>query len=272
MVRSSQAREVGEFLRVRRAQLTPADVGLPEAKDRRVPGLRREEVAQLAAISADYYTRIEQGRSTASASVLAALARALRLDADEQAYVYELAGKPAAFPAMLASRTLDVLAWNPIAAALMLDFGEVPIAERNYLRLLFTHPRLRRLYVDWEEVARTSVAYLRMEAAHAPDDPRLAQLVGELSVRDPHFRRWWAGHHVATKRRGTRRFQHPEAGRLELEWDTLTWDADPDQHLIIYTAEPGSPSETALRRLAQARPWEAPGSGAAPVGAGEWSA
>jgi transcriptional regulator with XRE-family HTH domain len=274
-VKTAHANELGAFLRARRAQLTPRSVGLAEdGTPRRVPGLRREEVAQLAAISTDYYTRLEQGRMSASSSVLAALARTLRLNDDQRAYLYELAGKQPAVrprrrsqprarpylerlleqlgdtPAMVASRTLDVLAWNPLAAALLVDFAQIPEHERNFVRLLFTHPGLRARYEDWEEVARGSVAYLRMEAAHDPEDPRLATLVGELSVREPLFRQWWAGHHVAIKRRGTRTFAHPLVGRLTLHWDTLTSDADPDQHLLVYTAERGTPAAAALRTLA----------------------
>lgn len=132
----------------------------------------------------------------------------------------------------------------------MIDFGEVPERDRNFLRLIFTDPRMRNLYPDWEGLARATVAYVRMEAAQNPDDLRLATLVGELSLQDPQFRQWWAGHHVATKRRGTRTFDHPVVGEITLDWDTLTYDADPDQQLIVYTAEPGSPSEQALRILA----------------------
>jgi transcriptional regulator with XRE-family HTH domain len=209
---SSHPAELGEFLKARRAELSPRAVGLTDAGGRRrVPGLRREEVAQLAAISVDYYTRIEQGRLPASASVLAALARALRMDEDQQAYLYELAGKtgipprrraaqrvrPAMqrlldqlteAPAMVLSRRLDILAWNSGAAALYTDFSQIPANRRNYVRLLFTDPGVRSLHADWRDAARTSVASLRMEAARFPDDPDLAALVGELSVQDHDFR------------------------------------------------------------------------------------
>jgi MmyB-like transcription regulator ligand binding domain len=132
----------------------------------------------------------------------------------------------------------------------MIDFGEVAERERNFLRLLFTDPRMRTLYPDWEGLARAVVAYIRMEAARKPDDPRLAELVGDLSIRDPQFRLWWAGTHVAVKRRGTRTYNHPVVGELTLDWDGLTSDAEPDQQVIIFTAEPGSASERALRDLA----------------------
>ena len=242
---------------------------------RRVAGLRREEVAQLAAISTDYYTRLEQGRIRPSAPVLASLARVLGLDDDQRTYLYELAGTKTAAarsrrrapqkvkpylqrvldhvtdaPAIVMTPTHDVLAWNPLAAALMVDFGEVPERERNFMRLLFTDPRLRSLYPDWQGLARAVVSYMRMEAARRPDDPRLAELVGDLSIRDEQFRQWWAGTHVAIKRRGTRTYNHPVVGEITLDWDVLTSDAEPDQQLVIYTAEPCSRSEQALRELA----------------------
>ena len=273
--RDHATNDLAAFLRARRSELIPSDVGLPEGgTQRRVAGLRREEVAQFAAISIDYYTRLEQGRIQPSAPVLASLARVLRLDDDQRTYMYELAGKPAATkprrrasqkvkphmqrildhitdtPAIVMTPIHDILAWNPLAAALMIDFGEVPERERNFLRLIFTDPRMRALYPDWEGLARAVISYIRMEAARKPDDPRLAELVGDLSVRDEQFRQWWAGHHVAFKRRGARTYNHPVVGEITLDWDTLTSDADPEQQLIIYTAQPGSPSEQALRILA----------------------
>lgn len=266
--------ELGEFLKARRGDLSPLDVGLEVAgSPRRVPGLRREEVARLAAISADYYTRIEQGRMTASAPVLMVLARVLHLDEDQQSYVFGLAGKGVprprvtarqkvhpplrrllgdltAVPAIVLGHRMDVLAWNPQAAALITDFARVPVDERNYIRMIFTDPALRSLYRDWETVARTCVATLRMEAAENPQDPLLAMLVGELSVRDPDFRAWWGSHQVAVLGVGTKVFRHPVAGELALDWETLTVATDPHQQLVYWTAQPGSPSHDALRILA----------------------
>src|ERR1700722_19397156 len=267
--------ELGAFLKARRAQLSPPDVGLPETSTRRkVAGLRREEVAQLAVISVDYYTRLEQGRVQASASVLATLARALRLDEDQQAYLFEIAGKTDAAPrrrraaqrirpamrrlldqltltpAIVLGRHLDILAWNPMAVALYTDFGLLPAARRNYVRLLFTDPVVRGMHDEWEHDARDAVAALRMEAAKDPSDPRLAQLVGELSVADPDFRAWWAEHHVNSASSGTKHYQHRTVGSLTLDCDT--WDS-PDgsgQRLMVLTAEPGTPSHDALRILA----------------------
>src|SRR5437667_2937852 len=265
--RDQEQNELGAFLRARRSELSPSDVDLPEGgRQRRVAGLRREEVAQLAAISTDYYTRLEQGRIQPSAPVLASLARVLRLDDDQRTYMYELAGTPAKSrrrapqkvkpylrrvldridaPAMVMTLTHDILAWNPLAAALMVDFGELAERDRNFVRLLFTDPRMRSLYPEWEELARSVVSYIRMEAARQPDDPRLAELVGDLSIRDEQFRQWWAGTHVAVKRRGTRTYNHPVVDEITLDWDPLTSDPDPDQPPIIYTADPGPRSEPA---------------------------
>ena len=285
--RNTDQNELGAFLRTRRSELSPSDVDLPEGgTQRRVAGLRREEIAQLAAISTDYYTRLEQGRIRPSAPVLASLARVLRLDDDQRTYLYEVAGTTAAAaksrrrapqkikphmqrvldhitdtPAIVMTPTHDILAWNPLAAALMVDFGTIPERERNFMRLLFTDPRMRSLYPDWEGLARSVVSYIRMEAARKPDDPRLAELVGDLSIRDEQFRQWWAGTHVAVKRRGTRTYNHPVVGEITLDWDPLTSDADPDQQLIIFTAEPGSRSEQALHELAA---WAADNIGTSP--------
>src|SRR5438046_5928834 len=213
--RDQEQNELGALLRARRSELGPSDVDLPEGgRQRRVAGLRREEVAQLAAISTDYYTRLEQGRIQPSAPVLASLARVLRLDDDQRAYLYELAGTPAKSrrrapqrvkpylrrvldridaPAIVMTPTHDILAWNPLAAALMVDFGEIPERERNFMRLLFTDPRMRSLYPEWEELARSVVSYIRMEAARKPDDPRLPEPGGDLPIRDEPLRQWWVG-------------------------------------------------------------------------------
>lgn len=267
--------ELGTFLKNRRGQLSPSQVGLPEGSGtRRVAGLRREEVATLVGISTDYYTRIEQGRIGVSASVLSGVARALALDEDQRRYLFNLAGKPSAksprparqkvrpqlqrlldelttMPAVVLGARTDVLAWNRLAAAMLLDFSRVPLRQRNYVRILFTDPAMRSLYVDWEQVARTAVAQLRMEAGRNPDDPRLTSLVGELSVQDPQFATWWASQSVASMSTGTKTLDHPRVGRLVLDWDTLSEADDCDQRLVIWTAEPGSATHDALRRLAE---------------------
>lgn len=273
-MKSAPDSHLGAFLRARRAQLTPGECGLPETDSaRRVAGLRREEVARLAAISVDYYTRLEQGRVRASTPVLATLARALRLDEDQERYLYELAGRSEArprrrraaervrpavrrlldqlghAPAIVLGRRLDILAWNPAAAALYTDFAPIPQARRNYVNLLFTNPIMRELHQDWAHDARDAVAALRMGAAEDPDAPDLARLVGELSLQDPDFRTWWAEHRVNSAVYGTKRYRHHLVGDLTLDCDT--W-ADPDgsgQRLMVLTAEPGSPSQDALSIL-----------------------
>jgi len=267
--------ELGAFLKARRGQLSPRDVGLPDAGARRkVAGLRREEVAQLAAISVDYYTRLEQGRVQASAPVLATLSRALRLDNDQQAYLYSIAGKTDArprrrravqqvrpamrrlleqltqTPAIVLGRRMDILAWNPMAAALYIDFGQVPAARRNYVRLLFSDPVIRGMHRQWEHDARDAVAALRMEGANDPGDPDLARLVGELSVADPSFRTWWAERWVNSASYGTKHYRHAAVGDLTLDCDTWHSPDGSGQRLMVLTAEPGTSSHDALRILA----------------------
>lgn len=274
MTSDAHLNELGEFLKARRAELSPRTVGLPDTGGpRRVAGLRREEVAVLAAISTDYYTRLEQGRARAPTPVLATLVRVLHLDDDQRDHLFELAARdeyvprrrPAqqvqqqlrrlldeltATPALVLGRRMDILAWNPLAAALLTDFGQVPEKKRNYARLCFTNPCFRGLHLDWRTIARNCVAELRLEAAQHPGDPELAMLVGELSVVDADFRQWWAGRQVTGLRVGTQRLRHPVAGDLTLDWDSLTCTAAPAQQLVIWTAEPGTPSHDGLRFLA----------------------
>ncbi|WP_338704214.1 helix-turn-helix domain-containing protein (plasmid) [Streptomyces sp. Q6] len=276
MTSHSDPRALGSFLKARRAQLNPRECGLskPDSTARRVAGLRREEVAALAAISVDYYTRLEQGRVRASAPVLATLARALRLDEDQQRYLYELAGRsddrprrrrpvqrvrpamrrllaqlPQA-PALVLGRRLDILAWNTAATALYTDFAAVPAARRNYLRLMFLDPAIRAMHREWEHDARDAVAALRMEAAADTDDPDLATLVGELTIRDTDFRTWWAEHRVNSATYGTKHYRHPLVGDLTLDCDTWAASDGSGQRLMVLTAEADSPSHDALRILA----------------------
>ncbi|MCU1495218.1 MAG: transcriptional regulator [Acidimicrobiaceae bacterium] len=275
----NHAHELGDFLKARRAQLRPQEVGLPDVgSPRKVAGLRREEVAQLAAISVDYLTRLEQGRVQASASVLVTLARALRLDDDQQTYLYQLVGKTPILqrrraaqklrpamrrlldqltetPAIVLGRRMDILAWNAGAAALYTDFGQIPANRRNYVRLLFTHPAVRSLHAEWEHDASTAVAALRMEAANDPDDPELAVLVGELAVQDPDFRTWWATHQVTGTGYGTKHYRHSIVGDLTLDCDTWNSPDGSGQRLMVLSAEPGTHSHEGLRILAS---WAAP--------------
>ena len=271
--------ELGEFLRSRRARLSPASIGVPTSGGaRRVPGLRRAELAQLAGVSVDYYTRLEQGRHlNVSDSVLDAVARALQLDAVERTYLFDLArAKPRGgtrrrtsrpqrvrpgvhrlleslddrSPAIVLGRGMDVLASNRLARALITDFHAMPARERNMVRFVLLDEAARTLYPDWTLVAADTVGVLRLAAGRYPDDPRLTELVGELAMKSPEFRRWWADHHVREKTHGTKRYHHPVVGELTVSYESITFPDDPDQTLCVYTAEPGSPAETALRLLA----------------------
>ncbi|MFD0889453.1 helix-turn-helix domain-containing protein [Streptosporangium algeriense] len=265
-------RELASFLRSRRDRLRPDDYGLPPGR-RRSPGLRRTEVAQLAGISVDYYIRLEQGRSVRpSAPVLAGLARALKLTPDECDYLHRLAFseapapaptvsdrlRPGVYrlleglmpvPAYVISRNMDVLAWNEMGAALVADFGALPRSQRNLLWLLCCDPAARSLYVHWESAARQGVARLRLFAARYPDDQSVVSLVGELSVRSPEFRQWWACYDVQDCGSGRKEFNHPVVGRMSLDWEALLLPDGSDQYLVTYTAPAGSPSQGALDLL-----------------------
>ncbi|MCX5405007.1 helix-turn-helix transcriptional regulator [Streptomyces sp. NBC_00335] len=272
-----QRAELGEFLRSRRARLRPEDVGLPDyGRHRRVPGLRREELAQLAGVSVAYYTRLEQGHGqNVSAEILDAIARALRLDGTERAHLSHLAGpKPRkrrqaprpqqvrpelrtlldamdGVPAYLVGRRQDVIGWNRLAAAVFGDFGKLPAQERNLVRLVFLDPATAELYADWECRACEVVSNLRVYAGQFPDDERLSALVGELSVKNEEFRRLWAAHTVAdNKIHGVKRLRHPLVGDIQLSFETLALPDDPAQFLVTYHAAPGSPSADALSLLA----------------------
>jgi transcriptional regulator with XRE-family HTH domain len=271
--------ELREFLRTRRARLKVDDFEIGgTGRVRRVPGLRREEVAQLAGVSVDYYSRLEQGRHlNVSDEVLDAVARALRLDETERSYLFEIARTNARrtrrrapapvqrvrpgirlmletlddlTPAFVFGRRMDVLAANRLGRALMTDFEALPPRDRNMLRYTFLDESARELFVDWEEVARDNVATLRLDAGRHPDDPLLVELVGELSVKSQEFRRWWADHNVRERTHGTKRYHHPLVGDLTVNYECLALPGDPDQTLCIYTTGAGSASETALRLLA----------------------
>ncbi|WP_338686104.1 helix-turn-helix transcriptional regulator [Streptomyces acidiscabies] len=269
--------ELSEFLRTRRARLKPEDVGLSGyGRHRRVPGLRREELAQLAGVSVAYYTRLEQGNGrNVSAEILDSIARTLRLTEAEHAHLMHLAkpkqhkkkaggGRPQqvrvslhhlltamdGVPAYIIGRRSEILAWNRLAAALFGDWSELPAAERNWARLTFLRPDYRDLFTPWEEKASDIVATLRWEAGCYPDDPRLSALVGELSVKSEEFRRLWAAHDVKQKKNGVKRLNHPLVGELTLSFEGFSLGADPEQTLVTYHAEPDSPSAEGLRLLA----------------------
>ncbi|WP_129789941.1 helix-turn-helix transcriptional regulator [Promicromonospora panici] len=273
--------EVREFLVSRRAKVTPAQVGLPPGLNRRVPGLRRNEVAMLAGVSVEYYTKLERGAiAGASASVLDAIARALQLDDTEHAHLLDLARaadgipssgrlrRPAARSAeprpslewALASITegialvrdarQNVLAVNPLGRAfyspVIGDGGRTP----NLARFQFLDPASRDFYPDWDLFAGMCVAVMRTEAGRNPHDKGLQDLVGELSTMSEVFRGLWAAHDVRSHGAGTKRFRHPVVGEVILSYEELAITAEPGHVLLIYTAEPGSPSADRVKLLA----------------------
>ena len=283
--------EVREFLTTRRARITPEQAGLPSFGTRRVPGLRRSEVATVAGLSVEYYARLERGQiGGASTGVLDALARALQLDETERAHLFDLAraadGVPTSGrsrrrpPSKAASRpslhwTLEaikdgvaivrdhrqnILASNSLGRTfyshLLGDGGRLP----NLARFQFLDPASRDFYPDWDLFAEMCVGIMRTDAGRDPHDRGLQDLVGELSTRSETFRQLWADHNVRSHSTGTKRFNHPVVGELTLAYEELAITAEPGHTLYIYTAEPGSPSAERLRLLAS---WAAPAPSAA---------
>ncbi|MGB8943161.1 MAG: helix-turn-helix transcriptional regulator [Streptomyces sp.] len=261
--------ELGAYLTARRALVTPAEANLTVTGYRRVPGLRREEVAILAGVSADYYVRLEQGRERApSGQVLDALATALRLDEDGRLHLFRLAGigprvraaavadrvEPSLLslmdawphnPAVVYNRAYDVLASNTIADALFHGWAH----SRNLMHVVFTDPAARAFYRDWHGVARNSVAGFRLGHGAAPDDPRVRQVLGELLERSPEFAELWARHDARGKALERKDFEHRDVGPLTLTMQTFDVRAAPGQELVVYHAEAGSPSSEALALL-----------------------
>jgi transcriptional regulator with XRE-family HTH domain len=273
--------ELGDFLRSRRAALRPEEVGItPHPTRRRVTGLRREELAMLAGVSITHYTRLEQGRAiSASDSVLDAIARTLHLTDDEIAHLKDLARPAAArpasrsrraehveasarqllaamseVPALVLDRRNDILAWNRLGHALLAghlapESPDVPGARPNVTRMLFLDEQYRALYPNWNEEAQLAVASLRLVAGAHPDDRRLAELVGQLSVQCDEFASRWVRHPVRTCTSGVKQLCHPLVGTMDLSFENLDIPGTSGQRLIAYTAEPGSPSEAALGLL-----------------------
>lgn len=266
--------EAREFLTSRRAQITPAQVGLPEyGEERRVPGLRREEVAELAGVSVGYYTRLERGGiGGASESVLEAVAKALRLTEVEQEHLFDLARRansssPSAdrhpsssvlepmrrlvesigVPAFVQTPRLDAVAANGLGRALFAPVFEA--REPNFVRFNYLDPRARDFYVDWPLARRTGAAILRREAGRDPLDEELTALIGELSTLSPLFREDWARTDVHEHRTGVKCFVHPDVGRLDLAFQVLETPGDPAHRLVTYSAEPGTEAAEKLAIL-----------------------
>ncbi|AWW43549.1 XRE family transcriptional regulator [Streptomyces sp. AS58] len=261
-----QTAELGEFLRSRRARLQPGDLGIaPDARPRRVAGLRREELSRLAGISTEYYTRLEQGRAgNVSEEILHALAQALRLDRTECAHLMNLASaatgatrrrsperpqrvRPGLWhlletlehvPAFILGRRTDVLAANPLARTVLTDFDALPANQRNYARYLLLDPAAQERCLDWERTAAETVAMLRLDAGRHPHDRQLTTLIGELSVHSQQFPLWWSDHQVRQRTHGHKRYHHPLVGDITFRYECLSPPDDPDQTLCVYTAGP----------------------------------
>jgi transcriptional regulator with XRE-family HTH domain len=268
--------EIREFLTSRRAKITPEQAGIAAYGQRRVPGLRREEVAVLAGVSVDYYTRMERGSlGGVSESVLEALARGLQLDDAERAHLFDLAraAQPTAprprrrakrrvraslhrlidaitAPALVQNGRLDILAANSLGRALYSEIYADPMRPVNHARFVFLSPRAGDFYRDWNRAANDTVAILRTEAGRDPYDRDLSDLVGELSTQSEEFRTRWAAHNVRIHRTGAKEVHHPVVGDLSLTYEMLDVSADSGLAILSYTAEPGSKSAEALDLLA----------------------
>ncbi|WP_078630895.1 helix-turn-helix domain-containing protein [Streptomyces griseoaurantiacus] len=269
--------ELGRYLKARRAQVRPEEVGLPAGAGlRRTPGLRREELAALAGVSVDYYIRLERGRETnPSPAVLDALGRALRLRGDGYERLHELAelasGRVGELPASadhtvrdsvlrmlesvrplpgyVVSRYNRVLAANPPGRRLLPGLWDWPEERRNLTRYLFLHPVGRTLYEPWEDTVTSSLAHLRAVAGADPDDPELTALVGELTLKSPEFARLWERYDVCERGGGQKRFRHPAAGVMTLTYEVMRLARTGDQRMVVYQAAPGTPDEEAMLRL-----------------------
>lgn len=272
--------EITPFLKARRAALDPAELGLPNGVTRRrVNGLRREEVAQLAGISVDYYTRIEQGRAPAiSDAVLDAIARALRLTEHEHVYlrnittpgrrnaegacaaadrpvvrpqVQELLDAMVRVPAVVYGPGTDLLAWNRLADLVYaMDFDTMPEQDLNAARMVFLHPHGRERHPDWEQIAEETVSSLRADAGRFPEHGRAFRVMCELRDVSADFRRLWENQDVTDRNHGVKRILHPEVGELVLTYEAFDLPTDPGQRLCTYTAPSGSETEQKLRDLA----------------------
>jgi transcriptional regulator with XRE-family HTH domain len=271
--------QLSQFLTSRRAKVTPEQVGLPTYGQRRVPGLRREEVASLAGVSVEYYKRLERGNATgASDQVLEALADALRLDDAERAHLFDLARAASPItpqrrraavpssqrvrpvvqrildsitaPATVSNIRCDYLAANQLGRALYAPLFESREQPPNSARFTFLDPAAQEFFLDWEKAAKDLVATLRSMAGRNPYDRALSDLVGELSTRSDAFRTWWAAHNVRYHQTGTKRLHHPVVGDLELSYEVMELSADTELRLAVFTADPGSRSLDALNLLA----------------------
>jgi transcriptional regulator with XRE-family HTH domain len=278
----THARELGEFLRLRRAALQPEDVGVVGYGIRRVPGLRREEIAMLAGVSTTYYTRLEQGQSiNASESVIQSIARAMNLTPDERVHLLDLArarstsrrrppakpdrARPGTLklihslpntPAVILGRRSEVLGWNSLGHRLVAGHLDVESPDDlesrpNTTRMMFLDEHTRELYGRWHEEAERAVSSLRVLAAKDPDDLDMTALVGELCLKSPEFGRLWAKHPVTACVSGAKFFRHPDVGDFELSFEVLSLPDEPMHRVLLFTPDPGSAGERAVHLLAR---------------------
>lgn len=274
----ARRRDLGAFLRSRRARLTPADVGLPAGFRRRTPGLRREEVALLAGVGVTWYTWLEQGRDIRpSAEALSAIADALHLDLSERRHLYILNDRPApelrsngtervdepllrmlaslsGQPAYVLGRRWDILAWNSAAKAVFGDYAELVGDERNIMHLVFADKAHQRLLLDWEKIAPISLAMFRADSARYLGDPDFERLITTLKQSSAEFRQWWPEQEVLLPFTGHKGIQHPRAGPMAFEYTTLQVAGQPDMKLVVYTPLDADGSTRKLQALLRGRP------------------
>lgn len=271
MIQNEQRSELANFLRMRRSQLSPTEVGLPRVPRRKTAGLRREEVAQLAGVGVTWYTWLEQGRDIhVSSQVLESLAHTLRLTSAEKAHLFLMASQtpPAppvpqqehispflyrileqmgTNPAYIMGRRWDILAWNQAASRLITDFATMPAEERNIMRLIFLNKEYRRRSVDWEGVAQRALAQFRASSSWYHDDAQLSALILELQQRSPEFARWWSQHEVQGRQDGRKEFIHPQVGSLVFDHSTFQIEGSPGLKMVVYLPA----CEETTRRLEQ---------------------
>jgi transcriptional regulator with XRE-family HTH domain len=283
-----RSKEIADFLRTRRARISPDQAGLlSDGRVRRVPGLRRDEVARLAGVSTEYYTRLEQGRAgNPSTEVVEALARTLQLDPSEREHLTDLLLRPHAarrtpnrpqrvrpglylmletlshVPAFILGRRTDVLAANHLARVVLTDFEALPATHRNLARFYLLDPQARERVGDWDKIASETVAILRLEAGRYPNDRQLADLVGELTLACPEFSTWWNDHKVLRRTHGAKHYFHPVVGDLHFSYESFQVPGDTEQTLCVYNVEPGSDTAQALQLLSN---WTAPEIAAPPA-------
>ncbi len=268
---NEQRGDLANFLRTRRARLSPTDVGLPHTARRKTAGLRREEVALLAGVGVTWYTWLEQGREiNVSVQVLDSLARTLQLSAEEKAHLFLLAGQvppphPApqqeqvspflqqflehqgSSPAYIMGRRWDILAWNRAACQVIINFAALPVEERNIVRFIFTHEEARHRFVDWKGMAQRMLAQFRASSSHYRDDEQFGALITDLQQRSPEFARWWPRHEVQGRQDGQKEILHPQAGLLELGHSTFQIDGSPGLKMVVYLPA----NEETTRKLEQ---------------------